>query len=390
MNSLNTMYSHTHVAKIQAISNLVPSPPTTLAYISSSATTSSVNISFTAPTPPPAIASYSPSTGSGSGTESVYTISGLTSNTPYSITLTATSVNGKISSASSAVSVLTIPSAPTIGTVTLTGTTASVPFTAPSGTGTITGYTVTSSPGSLTGTGASSPLSVSGLTGGTAYTFTVKATNASGTSAPSGSSNSLTPSSIIYSGQLLKLPTTGTTGASSLILNSASKTITGITGTQSFMNGTYNSSGSGNLGGWDPFKLFDGTTGSGFHSPDTPYDATSGNYNGAKSVTISGTITYGEWMIINFPYSFKLTSYTLSARSGYDMRAPRDWTIGGSNDGVTWTLLDTQNGITTGSNTFTVSSTTNYSYNVLVVRGCKPATDYMNLGEWVIYDDYTA
>ena len=193
MNSLNTIVSAINSGLVQVISNIVPSPPTTLAYISSSATTSSVNISFTAPTPPPAIASYSPSTGSGSGTASTYTISGLSSNTSYSITLTATSINGKISSASSAVSVLTIPSAPTIGTVTVTGTAASVPFTAPSGTGTITGYTVTSSPGSLVGTGTSSPITVSGLTSGTAYTFTITATNASGTSAASSASNSVTP-----------------------------------------------------------------------------------------------------------------------------------------------------------------------------------------------------
>ena len=200
MNSLNTICSVTNFGTVQVISNIVPSPPTTLVYISSSATISSVNISFTAPTPPPVIASYSPSIGSGSGTASTYTISGLASNTSYSITLTATGINGKTSSASSAVSVLTIPSAPTIGTVTSSATTASIPFTAPSGSGTITGYTVTSSPGSLTGTGTSSPISVSGLTSGTAYTFTITATNASGTSVASTASNSITPVDVLTPG----------------------------------------------------------------------------------------------------------------------------------------------------------------------------------------------
>jgi hypothetical protein len=91
---------------------------------------------------------------------------------------------------------LTVPDAPTIGTATGGNAQASVTFTAPADTGgtAITGYTVTSSPGGLTGTGGSSPIVVTGLTNGTAYTFTVTATNAQGTSAASAASNSVTPS----------------------------------------------------------------------------------------------------------------------------------------------------------------------------------------------------
>jgi hypothetical protein len=57
----------------------------------------------------------------------------------------------------------------------------------------ITGYTVTSSPGNISASGASSPIVVTGLTNGTAYTFTVVATNANGSSAVSSASNSITP-----------------------------------------------------------------------------------------------------------------------------------------------------------------------------------------------------
>ena len=90
----------------------------------------------------------------------------------------------------------TKPDAPTIGTATAGNANASVTFTAPAYAGypaTITGYTVTSSPGGLTGTGASSPITVSGLTNGTPYTFTVTATNATGTGPASAASNSATP-----------------------------------------------------------------------------------------------------------------------------------------------------------------------------------------------------
>ena len=91
------------------------------------------------------------------------------------------------------------PTTPTIGTATDggTGTTVSVAFTPSTyiGKGTIT-YTATSSPGSLTGTGASSPITVSGLTTGTAYTFTVKGnTNYGVASDNSAASNSVTPAS---------------------------------------------------------------------------------------------------------------------------------------------------------------------------------------------------
>jgi hypothetical protein len=90
-----------------------------------------------------------------------------------------------------------VPGAPTIGTATvISATSASVTFTAPADPGLpaiITGYTVTSSPGGITATGSSSPITVTGLTTGTAYTFTVRATNATGTGPASAASNSVTP-----------------------------------------------------------------------------------------------------------------------------------------------------------------------------------------------------
>ena len=90
---------------------------------------------------------------------------------------------------------LLAPDAPTIGTATAGNTNASVTFTAPSNIGgsAITSYTVLSSPGGLVGTGSSSPITVSGLTNSTAYTFTVFANNVYGNSGPSAASNSVTP-----------------------------------------------------------------------------------------------------------------------------------------------------------------------------------------------------
>ena len=154
----------------------------------------------------------------GTGSTSPITVTGLTNGTAYTFTVVATNANGNSlpSSASNSVTPSTVPGAPSIGTATKGNTQATVAFTAPvnNGGSLITGYTVTSNPGNLTGTGSSSPITVTGLTNGTAYTFTVIATNANGNSLPSSASNSVRPHTLttIYDidGNLYNLVTIGT------------------------------------------------------------------------------------------------------------------------------------------------------------------------------------
>lgn len=100
---------------------------------------------------------------------------------------------------------LSPPGAPTGVSATGGALSASVTFSAPANNGgsAITSFTVTSSPSGLTETGSSSPITVSGLTNGTAYTFTVTATNAIGTSPASAASNSVTPTGAALSTQLI-------------------------------------------------------------------------------------------------------------------------------------------------------------------------------------------
>jgi trimeric autotransporter adhesin len=131
----------------------------------------------------------------GGKTVTGYTVTSSSGNTgTYTVTATNANGTGSASSASASTTPSSVPQAPTIGTATVSGTTASITFTANStGGAAVSTYTATSSPGGITGTSASSPVSVSGLTAGTAYTFTVTATNANGTSSSSSASNSVTP-----------------------------------------------------------------------------------------------------------------------------------------------------------------------------------------------------
>ena len=84
---------------------------------------------------------------------------------------------------------ITAPGAPTIGTATVGDASASISFAAPASNGgaAITGYTATCAAGntSRTGTGAASPISVTGLTNGTAFSCSVVAANSAGTGATS-------------------------------------------------------------------------------------------------------------------------------------------------------------------------------------------------------------
>jgi len=83
----------------------------------------------------------------------------------------------------------------TIGTPTAGDASVSVAFTAstPATGGLVQKYTAISSPDSITVSGSTSPVVVTGLTNGTAYTFTVAAANATGNGVFSSASASTTP-----------------------------------------------------------------------------------------------------------------------------------------------------------------------------------------------------
>jgi len=126
------------------------------------------------------------------------TVGGLTNGNSYTFTVVANTTVGPspASSPSNAVTPATTPSAPTAVVASAGDGSASVSWVAPASNGgaTITSYTVTSTPDGQTCTATGTlTCTVSGLTNGTKYTFTVYATNVMGPGTLSASSNAVIP-----------------------------------------------------------------------------------------------------------------------------------------------------------------------------------------------------
>ena len=135
-----------------------------------------------------------------------------------------------------------VPDAPTNVQATADDGQATVTFDAPADNGgsSIMGYTVTSNPGNITKTGTGSPITVTGLTNGTAYTFTVIAANNVGNSSPSQPSNSVTPkAAFVPVTDITGVAATGTVGTPVMLsgtvgpVNATNQTITWSLGTGS-------------------------------------------------------------------------------------------------------------------------------------------------------------
>ncbi|HEY3758579.1 MAG TPA: DUF4082 domain-containing protein [Solirubrobacteraceae bacterium] len=186
--------------------------------VSATAGTGSATVSWSAPSSGGVVTTYtvtpyigttaqSTTTVTGNPPETKVTISGLTPSTAYTFTVQASNPGGAgpVSSASNSVTPTppTAPATPTGITANAATSEALVSWSAPNNGGSpITGYIVTPHVGGTAQTpvnesASSTSATLTGLTNGTSYTFTVAAKNAIGTSGESSASGAVTPQDTI-------------------------------------------------------------------------------------------------------------------------------------------------------------------------------------------------
>jgi hypothetical protein len=186
------------------VTNVTATPGLQSATVNWSAPTSGGATSY-AVTPYIGSVAQSTSTVSGNPPATSVNVTGLTAGTAYTFTVQASNAygSGQVSAASNSITPTSAspPSVPTNVSAAPATKQALVSWTAPSSNNgsPITGYTVTPYVGTTAQTpvpvnsGSATSATITGLTNGTAYTFSVSATNGIGTSAQSAASSTVTP-----------------------------------------------------------------------------------------------------------------------------------------------------------------------------------------------------
>ena len=101
----------------------------------------------------------------------------------------------------------------------------------------------------------------------------------------------------------------------------------------------------------------------------------------------------GDWVIIKLLKPILLTKIILNVTGGWVQRAPGKWTIYGSNDAITWTVIPDASNLTVKpaytTSTYTKSnivSNESYLYFGLVVNELQDITGTtLNFSEWQIF-----
>ena len=175
--------------------------PGTVNYVTATAGVASAVVTWNAPLTGMAPTSYSVTSTPGgltcTSSSTTCTVTGLSSSTSYTFSVTASNAygSGLASAASNAVTpTATVPSAPSSVSAVASSGSATITWTASTANGSaITAYTVTSSPSGASCTTTATSCAVASLLNGSTYTFSVVATNAIGSSASSAVSNAVTP-----------------------------------------------------------------------------------------------------------------------------------------------------------------------------------------------------
>jgi hypothetical protein len=97
------------------------------------------------------------------------------------------------------------------------------------------------------------------------------------------------------------------------------------------------------------------------------YFPQNGIYAASQTTTVGGTSIPGDYIQLQTPVPYRLTSYVMTDTAARQ----KQWTLAGSLDGTTWTLIDSQNltTIPTSATTYTPAVTTGvFTYFRLIVQ----------------------
>lgn len=111
------------------------------------------------------------------------------------------------------------------------------------------------------------------------------------------------------------------------------------------------------------------------------------NDPGTKYLTFQNT----AWMMWKMERAFAATKYTLTSGNDDDGRDPKDWTVEGSDDGVTWTVLDRQTNFPKFPQrkykiSFLMPNRTAYTHYRLNVTA-NHGSGLFQLADWILYYD---
>ena len=158
--------------------------------------------------------------------------------------------------------------------------------------------------------------------------------------------------------------------------NPASVTLSGAP----YGNGSYTYSGSSQYNTAEGvFALFNMSGDQQYYTsayaPPDSWNGSTGVYTGTTSTTVSGVAYTGGWVQLRLPYAIYPTGY--KRRWGNTNRNETSHVFAGSNDGTTWTLLNSDTDLVyTTERSIKLNITSSYSYFRLIARTINPANTY--------------
>ena len=156
----------------------------------------------------------------------------------------------------------------------------------------------------------------------------------------------------------------------------------GMTG---FSQGGYTVTSSSQLSttyeAWEAFDDILGSAASTWISSSSLYS--SGTYVGSASTTVSGTSYDGEWIQLELPIKVKVSHVLIAPQHDALSRSPQSGAIAGSNDGITWYLLNAFSSVTGWASqvykTFITSTTSAYKYFRVITTSTSVSDGYVTI-----------